>query len=230
MNVPPNVVNTSTTNGTTRFDIKLCGDTQQGMRSINTDKTFAELTPSDISALSKPDGNISTERKKDTVTFSYINEDSLYLDTLKYAKMEYCSSEMARVVISEALGRDTYLNFNSRLGLTEADIAERVGGIGRALDEAYARQQFTDEDFAVLNKELDIYAEKLAARSETAIAGRQAIKDNWWLRMFGGVSPQEYRDELSSSKAHYLDLNNKGSCLLDRELLAQLIDSARYGV
>ncbi len=230
MKIPPNVVDVSTTNGTTRFDVKLCGDDQNGMRSLHTDKNYATLSLSDVTALSKPDGNISTERKKDIVTFSYINDKSLYLDTLKYAKMEYCSSEMARVVISEAFSRDTYLNFNTKLGMTESDIANRVGVIGKALDEAYARQQFTDDDFTFLNKELDMYAEKLATTSERSIAGKQAINDNWWIRTFGETSPQDYRDSLSSSKQSYLNSDNKNNCLLDRELLAQLISTVRYGI
>ena len=220
---------TNSTNLTQLVNVSLCGENPQGMRELKSENNI-ELDPAKIQP-KNCDVKISAERKRDTVIVSEKSKLSLYVDALEIARGEFSTSGIARYCITEALNRDNRIQFNNMFGglkgFSAEQIAKRVADIGKEFDEAYANGGLIEEDYTALNKELEAYCEKLISASERTMANYLA-RNNFAANRsdYTGEIPM---DTMKKMKNLYLDPNYKNNCLMDRNVIKDMIDSLRYG-
>ncbi|MDE7288936.1 MAG: hypothetical protein K2N71_05450 [Oscillospiraceae bacterium] len=124
----------------------------------------------------------------------------------------------------------SFMYLKSGLGMSDNEIAEHVGGIGKRLDEAYASGKFTKEEYDELNASLNDYAVKLANKSKR-------MEASWSLTR--NLSPLEFsmktqkaesmnaKDYLADRKAEidaYIKQNP-----VDMEFIFKMINAVRRG-
>jgi hypothetical protein len=126
-------------------------------------------------------------------------------------------------------------------GLTNEDIAEHCGKIGKAIDEAYSSGKIGQDEFDALNKELGEYSERLTSDLESARASNaehdweisEREKEMWRMVMSGesidgytfrGLHGQEILDYRHEMVEKFLE-NFK----IDRTEMNDMINKYRYG-
>lgn len=125
----------------------------------------------------------------------------------------------------------SFMYIKSGLGMSDSEIAEHVGGIGKRLDEAYANGKFTKEEYDELNNSLSDYAVKLANKSKRMEASWSLTRNMSPLE-FGmktqkaeSMTSEEYLADRKAEIEAYLKQNP-----IDMDFIFKMINEIRYGI
>lgn len=114
-------------------------------------------------------------------------------------------------------------------------LAQHLGDIGKRIDECFAAGEITRQEYDDLNAGLEKYTEAAASLVEWLTAARavgRAYTQTMNAMVKGGASQQEIEAFAKAYQKTREDMINefiKKSCKIDRGLLAQLVQQARYG-
>lgn len=150
-------------------------------------------------------------------------------ETKKFDKFE--SSGVDSIESLMGLNSPTsFMYIKSGLGMSDSEIAEHVGGIGKRLDEAYASGKFTKEEYDELNQSLNDYAVKLANKSKRVEASWSLTRNlspaefSMKARKAEAMSADEYLADRKAEIDAYIKQNP-----VDLEFIFKMINSIRYG-
>lgn len=124
----------------------------------------------------------------------------------------------------------SFMYIKSGLGMSDNEIAEHVGGIGKRLDEAYASGKFTKEEYDELNQSLDDYAVKLANKSKRMEASWSLTRNltpagfSMITQKAETMTAEEYLADRKAEIDAYIKQNP-----IDMNFIFKLINSFRYG-
>ncbi|MBD5139661.1 MAG: hypothetical protein HDT24_10165 [Ruminococcus sp.] len=125
----------------------------------------------------------------------------------------------------------SFMYLKSGLGMSDKEIAEHVGGMGKRLDEAYANGKFTKEEYDELNKSLSDYAVKLANKSKRMEASWSLTRNMSPLgfsmntQKAESMTAEEYVADRKSEIEAYIKKNP-----VDMEAIFMMINNIRYGI
>lgn len=124
----------------------------------------------------------------------------------------------------------SFMCIKASLGMSDNEIAEHVGGIGKRLDEAYKAGKFTETEYNELNKSLDDYAVKLANRCKRAEAFFSLTRNI----TPAGFSMKTQKAESMTAEEFIADRNAEIETYIkqnpiDFKLIFKLISAFRYG-
>lgn len=150
-------------------------------------------------------------------------------ETKKFDKFE--SSGVDSIESLMGLNSPTsFMYLKSGLGMSDNEIAEHVGGIGKRLDEAYANGKFTKEEYDELNESLNDYAVKLANKSKR-------MEASWSLTRNlspAGFSMKTQKAETMTAEEYLADRKAEIDAYIkqnpvDLEFIFKMINAIRYG-
>lgn len=124
----------------------------------------------------------------------------------------------------------SFMCIKASLGMSDNEIAEHVGGIGKRLDEAYKAGKFTETEYSELNKSLDDYAVKLANRCKRAEAFFSLTRNitpagfSMKTQKAETMTAEEYLADRKAEIDAYIKQNP-----VDMKLIFKLISAFRYG-
>ncbi|MDE5576493.1 MAG: hypothetical protein K2J11_03810 [Oscillospiraceae bacterium] len=125
----------------------------------------------------------------------------------------------------------SFMYLKSGLGMSDKEIAEHVGGMGKRLDEAYANGKFTKDEYDELNKSLGDYAVKLANKSKRMEASWSLTRNmsplgfSMMTQKAESMTAEEYVADRKSEIESYIKQNP-----VDMEAIFMMINNIRYGV
>ena len=125
----------------------------------------------------------------------------------------------------------SFMYLKSGLGMSDKEIAEHVGGMGKRLDEAYANGKFTKEEYDELNKSLDDYAVKLANKSKRMEASWSLTRNmsplgfSMTTQKAESMTAEEYVADRKADIEAYIKQNP-----VDMEAVFMMINNIRYGI
>lgn len=190
---------------------------------------------------------IVTARKYDVLEKSRDYEDMKLTE-----KPEEEMSEIERIrgmfSVTGAMSKMFSDLFETGKGFGEDDIVEICGAIGSEIDKSHASGKLTDEEFDILNKELDDYAEAITERTVLFTAWGNMIQDN--LKEKQKITQhmieqkylekrfQTFREEMKQFKLSLLDKNKQAALWadyinsydIDRRSLFDMIRNARISM
>lgn len=122
------------------------------------------------------------------------------------------------------------------LRMSNEQLSQHFGDIGKRLDEAYAQGKFTEEEYNELNAGLDEYIEHATSQTEKMRAVWETGKQNMDGR-FQAMKTDEYHpltetrsvEEIKAEKAAEINNYVKNVCGIDRDMLRSMIHLVRYG-
>lgn len=125
----------------------------------------------------------------------------------------------------------SFMYLKASLGMSDNEIAEHVGGIGKRLDEAYKAGKFTETEYNELNKSLDDYAVKLSNRCKRTEA---------FFSLTRNQTPAEFKMETQKAESmtaeEFIADRNAGieayikQNPVDMEAIFMMINNIRYGI
>lgn len=124
----------------------------------------------------------------------------------------------------------SFMYIKSGLGMSDSEIAEHVGGIGKRLDEAYSSGKFTKEEYDELNQSLDDYAVKLANKSKRMEASWSLTRNltpagfSMITQKAETMTAEEYLADRKAEIDAYIKQNP-----IDMNFIFKLINSFRFG-
>lgn len=129
---------------------------------------------------------------------------------------------------------DGALRIKIGIGMSEEQLAEHFGGIGKQIDDAFAAGQITRKEYDELNTGLEVYTAKITERAERAAAGWEVIKERMRERtmaMLNGTYVEETRPIQEISKEINDEITEfvKNYCSINRSLLSEMISRVRGG-
>lgn len=124
----------------------------------------------------------------------------------------------------------SFMYIKSGLGMSDNEIAEHVGGIGKRLDEAYKAGKFTESEYNELNKSLDDYAVKLANKCKRSEASWSLTRNltpagfSMKTQKAETMTAEEYVADRKAEIEAYIKQNP-----IDLEFIFKMISAFRYG-
>ncbi len=164
-----------------------------------------------------PDSIAAHFVRKDTVDFSS--------DTV---------SETAEKLSGLMDENDGAIRIKISVGMSEEQLAEHFGGIGKQIDDAFAAGQITRREYDDLNTGLEVYTEKITGRAERAAASWEVVKERLQERTMAKLNGT-YVGETRSIKEISKEINDeitefvKNYCSIDRSALSEMIKRVRGG-
>lgn len=163
------------------------------------------------------------------VNTEFSTPDDTAIETKKFDKFESSGVDS----IESLMGLNSPASFmylKSGLGMSDSEIAEHVGGIGKRLDEAYANGKFTKEEYGELNESLNDYAVKLANKSKR-------MEASWSLTRNlspAGFSMKTQKAETMTAEDYIADRKAEIDAYIkqnpvDMEFIFKMINAFRYG-
>lgn len=125
----------------------------------------------------------------------------------------------------------SFMCLKASLGMSDNEIAEHVGGIGKRLDEAYKAGKFTETEYNELNKSLGDYAVKLANRCKRAEAFFSLTRNitpaefSMKTQKAESMTAEEFIADRKADIEAYIKKNP-----VDMEAIFMMINNIRYGV
>ena len=144
-------------------------------------------------------------------------------------------SETARrlAALMDEGGED--IQFKTWSGMSEKQLADHFGSIGRQIDQAFSAGAITEQEYEDLNLGLETYTEAISSRAEREAATWEIAKQcaqATRAMIAGGASQKEMGDYAGENRETFrgkIDKFVEEFCSIDRELLAQLIRRVRDG-
>ena len=164
----------------------------------------------------------------------YVKDKEINLDKSNYDR--YVKS-------NEPTISDYFLGYHGGMGsyidsaslgnpmMNEKSLAEHIGYMGKALDEAYKEGQFSKEEYDDLNNQLDDYRDNAIERYHRALGARQDMIDcseqRSFMMMNHIIDTRTVEEVIEAHKAA-IDQYVKDNPI-DLENILRMIQSVRYG-
>ena len=133
-------------------------------------------------------------------------------------------------ILDEACNSERIIRMKSSLGqMNNNEIAKHIGGMGKKLDEAFAKGYLTEEQFDSLNKQFEDYATSLAVFCKMGEAKWAAFRTEYTESRLGQLNGanKSYEDILADRQAAMEEFLEKNP--IDMNLIMSMINSVRYG-
>ena len=144
-------------------------------------------------------------------------------------------SETARTLSTIMDVNNTNVDIATGFGISESQLAEHFGSIGRLIDEALSSREITQQEYDDLNKGLEAYSEAIMEKAERSAAvwelGKSITKATRAL-IDQGASKQEMQEYAKNLQDNYQEKVSefvKNSCSISRSLMMQLASQVRNG-
>jgi len=216
--------------------------TNQVNLTVGAPQKNLHCDPKAILSAMSPDA-VTQEMKNrfDTVEISGAVENASVVSFKEIEKAE--STQFTNETVSEAARKLSALmdengadiNFRVSLGMSEAQLAEHFGAIGKQIDDAFSAGQITQQEYDDLNLGLEKYTEAMSSKSERTAAMWEIAKQNaqaTLMKIRSGASKEEMADHAESIKENLQAQISKfveDFCSIDRSLLNSLITRVRGG-
>lgn len=144
-------------------------------------------------------------------------------------------SEAARKLSSLMDENDTNIEVATAFGMSEEQLAEHFGSIGKQIDDAFSAGEISEQEYNDLNKGLETYSEAIMTKAERSAAGWELAKQiskATLARINQGASDTEMADYAKKLQDSYQDTVSefvKSSCSINRSLMSQLLSRVRGG-
>lgn len=163
--------------------------------------------------------------------------DSIAAHFIRKDTVEFSSS-----TVSEAAERlsglmdenDGTIRIKICTGMSEEQLAEHFGGIGKQIDDAFSAGQITRREYDELNTGLEVYTAKITERAERAAASWEVVKERLkdrTMNMLNGTYAGESRSIQEISKEINDEITEfvKNYCSINRSVLSEMISRVRSG-
>jgi len=154
-------------------------------------------------------------------------------ETTRFTNADVSAAARNLSALMEENGAD--INFRVSLGMSEAQMAEHFGIIGKQIDDAFAAGKISKQEYDDLNLGLKKYTEAMSSKSERTAAMWEVAKQNaqaTLMKIRSGASKEEMAGHAESIKENLQAQISKfveEYCCIDRSLLNSLITRVRGG-
>lgn len=130
---------------------------------------------------------------------------------------------------------NTSVDIATGFGISESQLAEHLGSIGKLIDEALSTGEITQQEYDDLNKGLEEYGEAIMTKAERSAAGWELAKQiskATRARIDSGASAAEMAEYAKNLQENYQNMISEfveSSCSVNRSLMTQLISRVRGG-
>lgn len=144
-------------------------------------------------------------------------------------------SETARQLSAIMDVNNTSVDLATGFGISESQLAEHLGSIGKLIDEALSTGEITRQEYDDLNKGLEEYGEAVMTKAERSAAGWELAKQiskATRARIDSGASAAEMAEYAKNLQENYQNMISefvKSSCSVNRSLISQLVGRVRGG-
>ena len=144
-------------------------------------------------------------------------------------------SETARKLSALMDENDKNVEAATAFGMSEEQLAEHFGSIGKLIDEARSAGEISEQEYDDLNKGLEKYSEAIMTKAERSAAGWELAKHiskATQALISRGASDKEiteYAKDLQDSYQNKVSEFVKNSCSINRSLMSQLLGRVRGG-
>ncbi|MBD5160523.1 MAG: hypothetical protein HDT14_00580 [Oscillibacter sp.] len=144
-------------------------------------------------------------------------------------------SETARQLSSIMDVNNSSAEMAAEFGISESQLAEHLGSIGKLIDEALSAGEITRQEYDDLNKGLEEYGEAIMTKAERSAAGWELAKEiskATRARIESGASTAEMAEYAKNLQENYQNMISefvKSSCSINRSLMTQLTSRVRGG-
>lgn len=144
-------------------------------------------------------------------------------------------SETARQLSAIMDVNNSSVDLATGFGISESQLAEHLGSIGKLIDEALSAGEITQREYDDLNKGLEEYGEAVMTKAERSAAGWELAKQiskATRARIDSGASAAEMAEYAKNLQENYQNMISefvKSSCSVNRSLMSQLVSRVRGG-